>query len=385
MKMKRIVMMTVASRGLVEGINRYSRLKSDWLFEWIEPSRKQLAALQDAGVEGFIGYLADASMLEAAQRLGCPVVNHSGALETCPVPRVCIDSRAAGRLAAEHFLERGFSRFACLGAGRPAFSRERRTGFADVLAEHGYPCEVHEMGAVPRITAHSRSRAADKKLGNWLNGLERPTGLFAINDTFAWWATEVARETGIHVPEDIAILGMDNNALCCVFSRPRLSSIVSPFDRIGYECAALLDRLMAGGPSGVLDLRIPPTSIAVRQSTDILALQDRGVSRALRFIREHAAESIRVADAARAAGMSRRSLEMRFKRALGRTVLSELNRHRLERAKMLLLETTLTVEDIATRSGFSSARWMHSVFRKTFGAAPGAYRRKHGAIGRQAD
>jgi len=381
MKMKRIVMMTVASRGLVEGINRYSQLKPDWLFEWVDPSVKGLVALKGTGVDGLIGYLAGSGSAEAAQSLGCPVVSHSGAMEVCPVPRVSVDSRAAGRLAAEHFLERGFTRFACLCSGSLAFSRERRAGFADALAEQGYSCDVCEMATLPRIVIRRRSRTADKKLGEWLHRLERPTGLFAINDTFAWWATEMARENGINVPEDIAVLGMDDNVMWCVFSRPRLSSIVSPFDQIGYECAALLDSLMEGDLPEVPDVRIPPTSIMVRQSTDILALEDLAVARALRFIREHAVERIRVGDAARVAGVSRRALEMRFKRALGRTVLSELNRCRLEHAKTLLLETSLTVEDIAARSGFNSARWMHSVFRKTFGAPPGSYRRKRGGIG----
>ncbi|MFC1462993.1 substrate-binding domain-containing protein [Verrucomicrobiota bacterium] len=373
--MKRITIMTYASRGMLAGIGRYAATRPDWVLDLVRPSPEMLPDFAVRRPDGLIGYLVEPHILKGLECLRIPAVSHSGLLEVSPVSRICVDSTAGGRLAARHFMDKGFKRLACLGFRERTYSTERRDGFIEVLSAKGYSCDVHEI-ATDQIDPFSRKQGpeTDEALCDWLKQLGRPVGLFAVNDDLAWYATEMAREIGVHIPEDVALLGMDNNATKCTFCRPPLSSIESPFQQIGYECCALLDKIMAGEQEEIVDMRVAPSSIAIRQSSDIMAISDDTVASAARFIRENVTRDITMDDVARAAGVAFSRLGALFDQELGRTPEDELRRRRLQHVEALLLSTDLSIDDIAAASGFRTPQALSEAFNKKHGTTPEIYR-----------
>jgi LacI family transcriptional regulator len=211
---------------------------------------------------------------------------------------------------------------------------------------------------------------------DWLLALPKPAAVFSSNDVPARHLAEMCRALGLLVPEEVALLGVDNDELECLLCHPPLSSVVNPAEQIGYEAARLLDRLMSGRQPPRRPIHVPPTHVVTRQSTDIVAVADPDVSQAAAFIRDHAAENIGVADVVLALSMARRRLERRFRGCLGRTILDEIQRVRVERAKHLLAETDLPIPVVANRSGFSTPQRLAAVFRRATGQSPTAYRRQ---------
>ena len=187
---------------------------------------------------------------------------------------------------------------------------------------------------------------------------------------------EVCRQVGLRVPEDVALVGVDNDDLLCEIARPTLSSVALPTERIGMEAAALVDRLLAGGCPIDLPLLLPPLHVVVRQSSDILALNDAEVVAAIRFIREHAHAPLSVNEVLKAVAISRRSLERRFRIALDRSIWDEIRRAHMERAKTLLVSSDLAIATVAELAGFSDSRQLSMVFRQETGQTPTAYRRQ---------
>ena len=181
-------------------------------------------------------------------------------------------------------------------------------------------------------------------------------------------------QRGIAVPDEVAVLGVDNDEVLCDFAAPPLSSVILNPHRTGYEAAALLARMMNGERIGAEAHRIEPLGVATRQSTDVLAVEDGGVAAAVRFIREHACEGISVKDVLRAVPQSRRSLEERFKKLIGRTPHEEISRVQLNQVKLLLAETDWSLERIAESTGFAHAGYLSSVFRRLSGSTPSHYR-----------
>jgi len=377
-RIRRVVLLTALTDRTLHGIGRYVGPDSTWSFELCYPTVQSIRQLTAEPPDGIIAYLHDAGLADSIDRVGCPVVSNSGALKHSDIPRVACDSVTAGRMAAEHFLDRGFTDFAFIGDGARAFSAERRKGFSDRVGQAGHECRAHFVRASSLPTTRERSAAADRKLTSWLEPLPSPVGLFAVNDDLAWWVTELAPACGIRIPEDIAVMGMDDTVLCRL-SRPPLSSVRFPGERVGYEAARVLDLLMRGKKAPA-EIRIPPEGIVARQSTDILAMDDRSIAMAVRFIREHFVDDIGVDDVARAACMNRRTMEKRFRALVGRTPATEIRRIRVEAAKELLLQQDLTMDVVAARSGFSSRRWMSTVFTNATGATPGRFRRERAVM-----
>jgi LacI family transcriptional regulator len=180
---------------------------------------------------------------------------------------------------------------------------------------------------------------------------------------------------GVAVPDEVAVLGVDNDEVLCDLADPPLSSIIPDTRRIGYEAASCLDRMMRGEPSPGPATVIPPLGVVTRRSTDVLAVEDRTLSRAARFIREHACEGIAVEDVLAAIPLSRSVFERRFLKVFGRTPKAEIVRMQLQRVMQLLAETDLPLKQIADRAGFEHAEYMSAAFKKRTGLTPGQYRR----------
>jgi LacI family transcriptional regulator len=296
-------------------------------------------------------------------------------------PHIQSDHRAEGALAAEHLLERGFTSFAFFGYPQFVWSRGCRDGFAAALQAAGHACHDYLQGQrVSWGLQQSSWEVEVEGVARWITSLPKPLGLMACNDFRGIQALDGCRRAGIAVPEEVAVIGVDNEELVCKLAYPPLSSVVPNARSIGYEAAALLDRLMSGQPEPTTQLFIPPLEVATRLSTEVNAIADSDVALAMRFIREHACEGIRVDDVLSQVPVSRSVLQRRFRRVLGRSIHGVIAGVRLQRAKQLLDGTDLPLSVIAERTGFSHVEYLCAAFRQAFGLPPGTYRREHSQL-----
>ena len=287
-------------------------------------------------------------------------------------PRVVSDLRMIGQLAVEHFLQRGFRTFVCLkyAESGKVWAYE---SFAEYLAELDLPCHVVVLRSIEGWGAASFRRAA-VQFGKQTADLSPPLALFAANDLTAVRATHVCRALGLSIPEQVAVLGVHNDALRCQCATVGLSSIDTNRYRLGHEAAALLGRLMDGQAPPEEPVLVPPSGVVGRLSTDILAVGDTHVARALRFMWENLHRRLSVGEIAAAAAVSRRKLERRFRKHLGRGINEELIRKRLERCRELLKTTDQPIARIAGQIGFRSGEYLHTVFARAYGMTPRQYR-----------
>ncbi len=321
------------------------------------------APLEPPGpVAGIIAQVDSASTLVQVREADVPVVNVSSSILVEGIASVVCDDWAVGRLGADHFLRRGFRQFIFYSPLDRHFAKMRQRGFESRIEAAGF------------ITTAASDRSTLTRL---LFDLPKPLAVMCANDKAALVVLEQARLDRHRVPDEVAVLGVDNDDLMQSLASPPLSSVSTATERIGFEAAAVLERLVQNDPTAARSqVRVAPAGIVTRQSTDITAVADRDVAEALRFIRERATGPIDVGHVLRIVTVSRRQLERRFKSALGRTVLDEIRRCRIERARHLLQESDLTLPQIATASGFSSASYLTVVFGNAVGDTPGNFRKK---------
>lgn len=363
-------------RGVLRGIKSYSRTKPHWHIRWVNAELQALQALCRSPLDGVIAQVYLKSLVRPLTAIKRPVVNISRAHFDMPFPRVGVDEGPIGALAATHLLHRGFRTFAFVGSRDLDYSVKREAGFRRALAAAGHtPFCFHASSEMLHLT-HSRPWSMDPKVRQWLADLTKPVGILAANDQTAFQLSEVCRDADLRVPEDVSFIGVDNDDLLCELARPSLSSVAVPAEQIGYEAAALLDRLLAGARPPRRPIVVPPIGVVVRQSSDIVAIDDPDVSAALHMIRTHAHVPLRVTDVLREVPVSRRSLELRFQHVLSRSLGEEIRRVHLERAKELLAGTDLSIAAVAEHAGFSDAKQLCVVFRQETGGTPTEYRRQ---------
>jgi LacI family transcriptional regulator len=293
---------------------------------------------------------------------------------------VLCDNAAIGRLAAEHFLERGFRHLAFFNFGNYWMETESAPAFHRTAGAAGAQChEIAYHRHFGRTRPHPtlREPAAHRWLVEQLRRLPRPLGVFAAADDLALMVLRACGDAGLRVPEEVAVLGCNNEPLDCDFAPVPMSSVDPDLEQQGYTAARLLDRLMDGAPPPREPVIIQPKGVATRQSTDILAVPHVPTARALRFIWEHYREPIHTPEIAAAAGMSRRGLEHAFQQHLHRSIRAEINRRRIEHARELLVTTDLKVYEAAEQSGFHDVPNFYTHFRALTGLSPRAYRRRH--------
>jgi LacI family transcriptional regulator len=287
------------------------------------------------------------------------------------------DGTSIAALAIEHFIERGFHNFAFCDLTDGSCIRRRR--FEEQLNArrlNGHTFHVSHAERDDWIFGRDRVR-----LEKWLDKLPKPIGILAHNDIRGRHLVDACRRMAIAIPDDVAVLGVDNELPHCEMSNPPLSSIVTDAVRIGYEAGSLLDQLMSGRDPTPKRLLIPPLGIVVRQSTDVTATADQHVAKAVRYIRQHVGEEFDVGDILQHVGISRTALDKRFLKALGHTPHEEIRRIRLKRARELLAESDLKLEIIAERCGFRHGEYLGAVFRSEFGQTPGEFRAQQKLIG----
>ena len=357
------------ARGLLQGIVSYIREHEPWSFYLMELGRGDdpPAWIARWDGDGIIARIESKAIAKAVLRCGRPVVDVSAGRHIPSIPWVETDDLAIARLAVDHFLERGFRHFAYCGDDRFHWSRWRSDHFNRLLDEVGYSCHTF----VPTSRRADRQVAA---IAQWLADIPKPVGVFACYDIRGQQVLDACRNESLAVPDEVAVLGVDNDELLCELSSPALSSVIPDSHRSGYEAAALLSRMMQGGPREALELRMAPLGIRLRLSTDVLAVDDPLVVQAVRYIREHACTPIDVKDVLRIVPLSRKVLEARFKRLLSHTVHDEILRVRLDRVKQLLADTDLKLAEIANRAGFEHTEYLSVAFKRETGSTPGNFR-----------
>jgi len=365
-------------RGLAEGIIRYAEENGPWalFFEERELNDRLPRSLKDWRGQGIISRTPHRRDLDRLLARRLPLVE----LYTGPKPGlrgVFPDEAAVARLAVEHFLDLGLREFGFFCTFEAHWIVARREAFQESLRQRGYCCHALPPGSL-RHAAGKRPAPTDQKdVIHWIRGLPKPCGVFCAADLHAAQLLQAARACGIVVPDQLAILGVDNDPVFCGASHPRLSSIDPGASRIGYEAAAMLARMMAGKARGAQHTFIEPVGVVARESTDILAIDDADVAHAVRIIRQQACKRLRVSEVADAVGLSRRVLEQRFQRALDRSPKDEILRVRIERAKMLLAMGNMAVAMVAPKCGFSSQEYFARVFKRCIGTTPVRFRRRH--------
>jgi LacI family transcriptional regulator len=364
-------------RDLLKGISRYLAEHEHWsLFLELRALDSRVPRwLSSWQGDGIIARTASTAMAEAIAAAGLPGVELRASKIAHGLPFVGCDNRDLGRLVAEHFIDNGFAHFAVFDLDTERYFEERRDNFRAHLASLGHTCHDHHAPHQGERPANWERHQAD--VSRWVASLPKPVGIFACTDQLAFWLLDACRRAGVAVPEEVAVVGAENDETLCTMSRPQLSSVAFDGPRVGYEAAALLDRLMAGGPPPTEPVLVPPRGLVVRQSSDIMAIEDPQVAAAVRYIREHACHGINVADVVRHAGLSRTLLERRMRQAIGRPPGEEIVRLRFGRVRRLLAETDLTLAVIADRCGFEHPQYMATAFKKLFGTTPGSYRETH--------
>ncbi len=283
-----------------------------------------------------------------------------------------------GRLAAEHLLERGFRRFGYYGLkGGVWYSQQREAGFIQPISAAGHTCSVHEV--LTSRNARGALASGHEELQAWLKSLKPPVGVLACSDARAGMLIEACRRVGLRVPDDVAVIGVDNDQLACEFSDPTLTSISRNGPKAGWEAAALLDRMLRGEKPPADPILIAPDGLVKRKSTDVLAIEDTRIAEAVRYIRQNADKLIGVESVLEHVPMSRRWLEHGFKEFVGRTPYEYISSVRVERAKKLLLDPShKKLGQVASECGFPDVKRMNIVFQRFTGTTPRQWRLAQG-------
>ena len=362
---------------LLPGILEFARDQGGWVFTRIpERLSPSFEWLRNWGGDGAFVLLGNKTDVKVAQALPMPIVNVGGYVQDVRVPTVTLDQQMVGRLAAEHLLSRRFRRFGYYGVRDLWYSEQRRIGFETALQAAGYTCSSIESTNL--IRSPWDWRRVGGELARWLRSLQPPVGIMASWDLRAQILSEGCAMIGLRVPEDVAIVGVDNDPIACEFCIPQLSSVSRNDRELGRQAAKLLSQLLEGKRSSKLPILIPPDRVVARRSTDTLVIEDSEVAGVVEEIRDHLNEVFGVERILGLSPLSRRQLEQRFRRSVGSSPYAFLNELRVERAKLLLAESQKrTLTAVASECGFSELRRFRMVFRRLTKVSPAEYRRKN--------
>jgi len=366
-------------RGILRGIAKYARLYGHWVFIRTLPPylslKKNNPPVLSHNIDGIIAPFASP---EEACKLLPPdipaVLSYYYKMDNSPYPTIIGDYKSLGVTAADYFLNRGFRRFAYCGFDDKFWSRLTGDSFVSEIEKKGFEVYRYKCRKYEKETLWLDDR---REIATWLNKLPKPIAVMACNDDRAESILESCKIAGLHVPEDVAILGSDNDELICDLSTPSLSSIPYNYEKAGFEAAKVLDELMKNKNEGKkTNIIIRPMAVVTRQSTDIMAIEDKEVAIAMRYIRQHAKEKFQVDDVVEAVSISRRELYSRFKQVLNRSVHDEIIRVRVAEVASMLVETDLTISQIALFLGENSDKHIARLFRSHMGMSPSEYRKK---------
>jgi len=373
-------------RGCLRGIAKYGRIHGRWVFfhgmRYLT-DRLDLKRLKDFKADGIIARIENRRLATAVRAMNLPTVDLRGSFRFPGVPVIETDPVRVVETAVEHLRDNGFEHLAFCGYRGLDFSDERRRVFEEMALPANCVKHVFRLprrGHREAVKAHEQFRVSDQRsLAMWLKRLPKPAGILACNDTRGRQVLEACAMSGIRVPYDVAVLGVDNDDVVCELSNPTLSSVTPNVETIGYKAAETLDRMMAGKPAPQEVTWVAPLGIQVRASSGTAALRDPVLLDAVQFIHENVANGINVEDVVRQVSISRSTLERRFKDRLGCTPHDFILRYRIGRVRQLLLETALSASRIARQTGFKTAAHMTALFRLRTGQTPNQFRLRKGS------
>ncbi len=369
---------TPVERNIIRGISTFVHQVGNWSLYLEEDIHLKFPDLRVWKGDGVIINSDEMTYARKIAKRGIPVIGLGGwyghSYQETGIPYLAFDHVKVARLAAEHLMERGYRRFGFCGfSGDPStfWSEARARSFEAWAIDAGLPCSVNLGFHEPTQRWHEMH----EQMCLWLDLLEKPVGIMACNDFLARYVLDACRILGFSTPKDVAVIGVDNDDLMCELTVPSLTSVDLGARRMGYEAASLLNQIMQGEEPSQLALTILPEGVITRQSSDVLAIKDEDVVDAVEFIRKNIGKEMQVHDVLEAACLSRSALESRFKATLGRTIHSEMLRQRADRAKHLLVTTEMSIKEVARKTGFSSAQYLTTVFRRELNQTPAQVRR----------
>ena len=370
-------------RGVLQGVARYSRLYGPWRFHLTPGDFEQIAPkMRDWQGDGVIARALDRDMAHILLEMRVPTVFLDFPVENLlrseSETKFCADltsdSVGAARMAAKLLLDKKLTQFAFVGYPYQSWSVKREAAFVAAIREVGYDTMVYRPP-----TSFGRPLRWEKEepiLREWLKSLPKPIGLMACNDQRGREALDACESAHIKAPEEIAVIGVDADELLCELCAPPLTSVALNAEKGGFLAAKILDEMMNGAEPSIKHILVEPTGVVERRSTNIILVEDEDVAEALRIIHSERLESLTVDSISRRIPISRRQLEIKFRKRVGRTMLEELQNVRIERAKQMLRETDATIDKIARTIGFSAAGYFHQTFRSKVGVTPAKYRQE---------
>lgn len=365
-----------SGRDILRGIARYLREHEPWAL-FIEPHGSKDSPprwLRQWRGDGIIARIQDRAYASAIRAIGIPTVDVLGLVPAKQMPLVHVDDAAVALAAAQHLGERGFRHFAYVGIGGLNYSAKRREAFVRAVRERGGDSQYYEL---PRHCEGEDSwENMEDDLADWVRRLPKPCGVMLCSDQLGPKVLEACRRAKISVPAELAVIGVDNDEPLCEVCNPPLSSVRPNHEAVGYEAARLLDQLMRRKRPPAQPVWIQPLGIQARLSTQVLALDDRQLAKAIQFIHEQACAGLTTNEVARHAGLSLSVLQRRFRTALKRTIHDEIMSARLRHACALLAETELPLIEVSEKAGFKHQEYMGVVFKRHFHLTPAQYRRR---------
>lgn len=369
----------VFGREFLRGVARYSREHGPWSFHISPGDYEQVVPkMKQWGGTGIIARIPNEQVAKEILEAGLPTVaiglTDEQLAEDSPLhllSEVSSDAAEVTKLVADHLLERRFRHCAYVGSADRGWSSRRELAFRNYLQDqevelHVYPAPIHEQEQI-----WEREQAV---LAHWIENLPKPVGLFACDDDRGREVLEACAIAGCRVPEDVAVVGVDNDEVFCELSDPPLSSVSLNVETAGYRAAQLLDGLMSGKVEKPRPLNVEALGVVTRRSSDIVAIEDPEIATALRIIHRNHGRDATVDKIVNELAVSRRSLEKRFRAALDRTILDEIQQAKLEHSKRLLHETSHSISNVAKLTGFGSAGYFIQFFQQRVGKTPGQYR-----------
>ena len=368
-------------KNLLRGITRYSKDHGPWTFCRMPAYYRESIGIdgilqwaKEWEADGIIGQFYNDAEVKKFVQAKIPVIAQDFKERFTDIPNITGAYRETGKLGAEYFLKKGFKNFAFYGFNNIVWSRERAQGFEERVQEAGY--NVHSYQAKDEDSA-DLWYYKPSALSEWLKSLPKPVALMTCDDNQGHHVTEAARHAGIRIPDEVAVLGVDNDEMVCDLSDPALSSIELDTEKGGYEAARLMEKMIKSKKICLGDIVVKPTQVVTRHSTDVFASKDKYVVNALKYIHGNLDKNLKVDQVLREVPLSRRSLEKRFMLTTGYPVYEYIYNQRIEKFTQKLLETDMTIFEIALDLGLSDSKNIARQFKQIKGVTPMEYRKKH--------
>ena len=374
----------IYDRQVVEGVGEYLQAsQTDWDIFIEEDFRCRIDTMHEFLGDGVIADYDDKAIEALLQNVDVPIVGVGGSYhrqeDYPPVHYIATDNAALVESAFLHLKEKGINRFAFYGlpaSSGKRWAQEREHAFRRLVAQERYQGVIYQgMETAPAHWQHAQNRLAD-----WLQTLPPQTGIIAVTDARARHLLQVCEHLKIPVPEKLCVIGIDNEELTRYLSRVALSSVAQGTRQMGYQAAKLLHRLLDRQTLPLQRILVPPVKVIARRSTDFRSLHDPAVIQAMHYIRFNACKGIKVEQVLDAVGMSRSNLEKRFKDETGETIHTIIHSEKLERARTLLISSSLPINEISQMCGYPSLQYFYSVFKKSYASTPKEYRQQNAEV-----